>query len=223
MVRTEFNYTDLDILDSPLMSPFTSSINGVPSSAIAETIFNDPDSWEEKDDSDMDTDVDTDADMEPLAWLVEEIEKFNANSADLYDLYDLYGAFYPPVDNKSNPGLTPLTGGVQLGIRSKSGSQSTTSTQDISRRNSLTDAPTRRRRLPSIPPEASLLPPPPSPKRPSTELPSQQLRPPSTSRPLPSICSPAGPRKRGSRVSNQASSTRGFSLQRRPGLRPLRL
>jgi hypothetical protein len=214
MVRTEFNYPDLDILDSPLMSPFTSSLNGIPGSAIAETIFNDPDSWEEKEDADVDADEDTDADMEPLAWLVEEIEKFKANT-DLYDLYDLYGAFY--VDNKSNPSLAPLTGGMQLGIlsSSKSGSQSLTSTQDISRRDS--DAPARRRRLPSIPLEASLLPPPPSsPKRASTELPSQQLRPPSTSRPLPSISSPAGPRTRGSRVSSQGSSTRGFSLQHRP-------
>jgi hypothetical protein len=52
-------------------------------------------------------------------------------------------------------------------------------------------------------------------------LPSQQLRPPSTSRPLPSVCSPAGPRSRaGSRVNSQDSITRGLSLQHRPpGLR----
>ena len=96
-----FNYPDLDILDSPLMSPFT-SLNGVPASAIAENIFNDPDSWEENDDADAD------ADMGPLAWLVEEIEKFKANSADLY------GAFDSAVDNKENLGLTPRTGEMQL-------------------------------------------------------------------------------------------------------------
>jgi hypothetical protein len=395
MVKVDFNYPDLDILDSPLMSPFTSSLNGVPGSAIAENIFNDPDSWEENDDAD----VDADADMEPLAWLVEEIEKFKAYSADLY------GAFDPAIDNKRNPDLTPLNGEMQLrtglkgidrtskirpisipcffepahdediqdrlskildasgiphyvrplssdltppstskatyypseintttvagsnvdpspialhsssitmsflewyGIypesdqnlrslrqqyrksinsrkvaspmtpppiyampqsppssipppgleppphlprswshastlnqsprsRSPAGSrpnsnsrsrsspnsrsQSPTGTQDISRRDS--DAPARIRRLPSIPLETSLLPPPPpSPKLPSTELPSQQLRPSSTSRPLPyAVCSPAGPRTRGSRVSSQDSTReRGFSLQHRSGL-----
>lgn len=392
MVRAEFNYPDLDILDSPLMlmssTPLASSLNGIPGSAIAENIFNDPDSWEENDDADED------ADIEPLAWLVEEIEKFKANSADVY------GAFDPALDNKRNPGLTPPTGGMQLGtglkgidrtsnirpisipyffepaldediqdrlskfldasgiphyirplssaltppstsyypskintstvtgstvdgpspvvlhsssitmsflewygiypesdqnlrslgqqyrksINSKkiaastvppeecsssipppgleppphlprsqspgptstqpppylrtrspagsrpnsnsrsrsssnSRSQSPTSTQGISRRDS--DAPTRRRRLPSIPLDASPLPPPrSSPELPSTELPalaSQQLRPPSSSRPLPSICSPAGPRTRaGSRVNSQDSTTRGLSLQHRP-------
>lgn len=104
MVKADFIYPDLDILDSPLMSPFTTSLNGVPGSAIAENIFNDPDSWEENDDAD----VEADADMEPLAWLVEEIEKFKAYSADLY------GAFDPAVDNKRNPDLTPLNGETQL-------------------------------------------------------------------------------------------------------------
>ena len=92
MTRAEFNYPDLDILDSPLLSS-TPYLNGIPGSAIAENIFNDPDSWEDNDD-------------EPLAWLAEEIEKFKANSADVY------GAFDPAVDNKRNPGLTPTT---QLG------------------------------------------------------------------------------------------------------------
>ena len=100
---------------------------------------------------------------------------------------------------------------------SNSRSQSPTIMQDMSRRDS--DAPTRRRRLPSIPLESSLLPPPPaSPKFSSTELSSQQPRPASTSRPLPSISSPAGPRTRGSRVSSQ-ESTRGFSMQNRAGPR----
>ena len=396
MVKADFIYPDLDILDSPLMSPFTTSLNGVPGSAIAENIFNDPDSWEENDDAD-----DADVDMEPLAWLVEEIEKFKSNSADLY------GAFDPAYDSKKNPDLTPLNGDMQLrtGLKgidrtskirpisipyffepasahdediqdrlskildasgiphyvrplssdlsppstskstyfpskintsivtgsnvdgpspltvhsssitmsflewygiypesdqnlrslrqqyrksinskkmasslspppnytmppspplsipppgleppprsrrppaststqsspylhswspagsrpnsnararsaSNSRSQSPTNTQDMSRRDS--DAPTRRRRLPSIPLESSLLPPPPaSPKFSSTELSSQQPRPASTPRPLPSISSPAGPRTRGSRVSSQ-ESTRGFSMQNRAGPR----
>lgn len=99
-----FNYPNLDILDSPLMSstPLTSFLNGIPGSAIAENIFNDPDSWEENDDVDG-------VDMEPLAWLADEIEKFKAKSADVY------GAFDVAVDNKTNPGLTPPAGEMQLG------------------------------------------------------------------------------------------------------------
>lgn len=107
IIIMKFNYPDLDILDSPLMSPFTSSLNEIPGSAIAENIFNDPHSWEENDDADADADADED--MEPLAWLVEEIEKFKANSADLYGAFDL------AVGDKRNPGLTPLTGEMQLG------------------------------------------------------------------------------------------------------------
>ena len=413
MVKAEFNYPDLDILDSPLLSstPPTSYLNnGIPGSAIAENIFNDPDSWEENDGADPD------AGIEPLAWLVEGIEKFKANSADV-----VYGPFDPAADNKRNPGsgemqlgtglkgidrtssirpisipcffepahdediqdqlskildasgiphyIRPLSSALTppstskityyypskintstvagstvdgpspvalhsssitmsflewygiysesdqnlrslrqqyrksinskiaasvvpppghgippsppsrhafsyppwecsssipppgleppphlprsgsrspaststqslpyLRTRSPAGSrpnsnsrsrsssnsrsQSPTGTQDISRRDS--DAPTRRRRLPSIPLEASPLPPlHSSPKLSSTESPalaSQQLRPPSSSRPLPSVRSPpAGPRTRaGSRVSSQDSTTRGFSLQHRP-------
>jgi len=121
----------------------------------------------------------------------------------------------PPVRRQSPAGSRP-----NFNNRSRSSSdsrtQSPTSTQNISRRDS--DTPTRRRRLPSIPLEASLLPPP------STELPAltpQQQRPPSTSRPLPSVCSPAGPRTRaGNRVNSQDLITRGLSLQHRPpGLR----
>jgi len=103
---------------------------------------------------------------------------------------------------------------------SNSRSRSPTSTLGISRRDS--DAPTTRRRLPSIPTtEASVRS---SPKLPSIELPvpaSQQRRPPSSSRPVPLACSPAGPRTRaGSRVNSQDLTTRGLSLQHRPpGLR----
>ncbi|KAF8804187.1 hypothetical protein BYT27DRAFT_7194933 [Phlegmacium glaucopus] len=104
MVRAKFNYPDLDVLDSPLMSPTPlTSVGGIPGSAIAERIFNDPDSWEENDD----TDVPKDSPHDPLAWLVDEIEKFRANSADVY------GAFVDPVAyGKRKPGLmTPPAGG----------------------------------------------------------------------------------------------------------------
>jgi hypothetical protein len=107
MMRAKFNYPDLDVLDSPLMSPTPlTSVGGIPGSAIAERIFNDPDSWEESDD----TDVPEDLAHDPLAWLVDEIEKFRSNSADVY------GAFDPAVHGKRKPGLmTPLTGGMELG------------------------------------------------------------------------------------------------------------
>ena len=100
MTRAKFDYPDLDVPDSPLISstPSTSFLSEVPGSAIAENIFNDPDSWEENNDAE-----------DPLAWLVEEIEKFKVNSAELY------GAFDPAVHDKKNPGLTPPASGVQLG------------------------------------------------------------------------------------------------------------
>jgi len=354
-MRAKFNYPDLDILDSPLMSsiPF-SSLSGLPGSAIAENIFNDPDSWEENDDPEADEDEDDDT----LAWLVEEIEKFKANSADVYGAFDpavdnkkildaggiphyirpLSSALTPPSSSKITyyypskintsaaagstvdrpspvvlhsssitmsflewygiyaesdqnlrsirrqyrksmnskiattrvpppghamppsppeersssippPGLEPpphlprsrspaptstqsppyLRTRSPAGSRpnsnsssrssSNSRSRSPTSTLGMSRRDS--DAPTTRRRLPSIPTEASPLPAVrSSPKLPSIELPvpaSQQLRPPSSSRPVPLACSPAGPRTRaGSRVISQDLTTRGLSLQHRP-------
>lgn len=105
MLRGKFDYPDLDVLDSPLLSstPFTSSFLGVPGSAIAENIFNDPDSWEKNDNADVAPD--------PLAWLTEGMEKFKANSADVY------GAFDPAVPDKRNPVVAPA-GEMQSGSTS---------------------------------------------------------------------------------------------------------
>lgn len=84
----KFNYPDLDVLDSPLMSPnpLSAILGNVPGSAIAERIFNDPDSWEDTDADDSDFPVDVDG-QDQLAWLTEEIEKFKAgmDSARLED------------------------------------------------------------------------------------------------------------------------------------------
>ena len=108
MARAKFDYPDLDVLDSPLVSPtpFT-SLGGIPGSAIAENIFNDPDSWEENDiDDDADLDV---LALNPFTWLVGEIEKFKANSADVS------AAFEPAAHGKRRPSLTPPGGGMNLG------------------------------------------------------------------------------------------------------------
>jgi len=105
MVREKFDYLDLDVLDSPLMSstPFT-FLNGVPGSAIAENIFNDPHSWE--DDGDVE-----DRALDPLAWLAEGIEKFKTNSADVYGAFDL------AITDKRKSGLFPpaADGRMELG------------------------------------------------------------------------------------------------------------
>lgn len=66
---------DLDLLDSPLISasPFSSILGVVPGSAIAERIFNDPESWEkEEDDSDIEDSKDA------MTWLAEELEKYHS-------------------------------------------------------------------------------------------------------------------------------------------------
>ncbi|KIM44354.1 hypothetical protein M413DRAFT_379607 [Hebeloma cylindrosporum] len=74
MLRGSFNYPDLDVPDSPLMSP-TPLTSGIPGSALAERIFNDPDSWEDNqiDDDDFPEDVSID-------WLAEEFERFKRTS-----------------------------------------------------------------------------------------------------------------------------------------------
>ena len=92
--RRKFDYPDLDVLDSPLLSstPFTSSFSGVPGSAIAENIFNDPASWEKNDNAHVE-----DVAPDPLAWLTEGMEKFKANSAHVY------GAFDPAVPDNIRP------------------------------------------------------------------------------------------------------------------------
>ncbi|KAF8183639.1 hypothetical protein BJ912DRAFT_975974 [Pholiota molesta] len=75
MLRGRFNYPDLDILDSPLVSsaPFTAAFSNIPGSAIAEKIFNDPESW--GDDDEDHGDFPEDVDGEQLAWVTEELEK----------------------------------------------------------------------------------------------------------------------------------------------------
>ena len=79
MLRGTFNYPDLDVLDSPLMSP-TPLTSGIPGSALAERIFNDPDSWEDNQVDEGDFPVD--ANLDRLSWLLaEEVEKFKRTSA----------------------------------------------------------------------------------------------------------------------------------------------
>ncbi|PFH49154.1 hypothetical protein AMATHDRAFT_5126 [Amanita thiersii Skay4041] len=70
MLRT--NLPELDLLDSPLVSPTPlTSVGGVPGSAIAEKIFNDPDSWDKLLDQDLEG-----CSSETMAWFAEEVEKF---------------------------------------------------------------------------------------------------------------------------------------------------
>ena len=79
MLRGTFNYPDLDVLDSPLISP-TPLTSGIPGSALAERIFNDPDSWEDNQVEEGDFPVDVNLDR--LSWLLaEEVEKFKRTSA----------------------------------------------------------------------------------------------------------------------------------------------
>ena len=75
MVRNHL--LELDNLDSPLVSPSPlTSVGGIPGSAIAEKIFNDPDSWDNPLEQDLDA-----ADLE-MAWLAEEVEKLKRLSMD---------------------------------------------------------------------------------------------------------------------------------------------
>ncbi|KAG6833298.1 hypothetical protein H0H87_008930 [Tephrocybe sp. NHM501043] len=70
---------DLDSLESPLISasPFGSILGVVPGSALAERIFNDPDSWQGTDDDD---DL---KGTEAMSWLAEEVEQYQANDEEL--------------------------------------------------------------------------------------------------------------------------------------------
>ncbi|KAF9039337.1 hypothetical protein BJ165DRAFT_381646 [Panaeolus papilionaceus] len=84
MLRGKINYLpDLDVLDSPLGSPvpFTAAFS-IPGSALAERIFNDPDSWEDTDVEEGDFPEDVMMN-DQMAWLTEEIEKFRASSAGI--------------------------------------------------------------------------------------------------------------------------------------------
>lgn len=81
MSRGHLTILDFDNLDSPLMSPASfSAPGGIPGSAIAERIFNDPESWE--DTSGDECDYPEDVENDTLAWLSEEIEKIRTQSAD---------------------------------------------------------------------------------------------------------------------------------------------
>ncbi|KAF9530100.1 hypothetical protein CPB83DRAFT_200424 [Crepidotus variabilis] len=86
---------ELDVLDSPLSAvpgPF-SSLGGIPGSALAERIFNDPDSWEDTDGDEGDYPEDVEDDT--LVWLSEEIEKIRLQSAGT-------GAFQLPSDKRES-------------------------------------------------------------------------------------------------------------------------
>ncbi|KAG6841658.1 hypothetical protein C0991_008643 [Blastosporella zonata] len=71
---------DLDSLESPLISanPFGSILGVVPGSALAERIFNDPESWHGADDDDGDL-----KDVEVMTWLADEVEKYDVNADEL--------------------------------------------------------------------------------------------------------------------------------------------
>ncbi|RDB21962.1 hypothetical protein Hypma_011120 [Hypsizygus marmoreus] len=72
---------DLDNLESPLISasPFGSILGAVPGSAIAEKIFNDPESWQDA----AADEVDAEETKEAMAWLAEEVEKYHASGDEL--------------------------------------------------------------------------------------------------------------------------------------------
>src|SRR5260221_5626980 len=73
---------DLDALESPLLSPTPlPGLAGVPGSAIAEKIFNDPHSWDDTsgDEGDYPEDIESDT----IAWFTEEIEKLRRQSTGI--------------------------------------------------------------------------------------------------------------------------------------------
>ena len=89
MMPGKINFPDLDVLDSPLLSaaPMTAMFSNIPGSAIAEKIFNDPESWGDDDEDEGDFPADVDA--EQVAWLTEELERMRGrgveNSLIFYD------------------------------------------------------------------------------------------------------------------------------------------
>ncbi|KAJ3527879.1 hypothetical protein NMY22_g9617 [Coprinellus aureogranulatus] len=89
MQRPRVIPAELDLLDSPLSSPsvafpsatpFSASLGPMPGSALAEHIFNDPGSWE-TDDTDLSLDDEDGARADPMAWFIEEVERFRLGSA----------------------------------------------------------------------------------------------------------------------------------------------
>jgi hypothetical protein len=102
---------DLEVmLESPLASaaPF-SALGGFPGSAIAERIFNDPDSWEDTDGDDGDYPEDVEDDT--LAWLTEEIEKIRIQSASA----GVNGAFPVPLLEKRDSKDSSLLPAPEIG------------------------------------------------------------------------------------------------------------
>ena len=80
MLRGRSVIPDIDVFGSPFLSPARSGpLSDVPGSAIAERIFNDPDSWDDTsgDEGDYPEDIENDT----IAWLTEEIEKIRGHSA----------------------------------------------------------------------------------------------------------------------------------------------
>ncbi|TFK35814.1 hypothetical protein BDQ12DRAFT_264321 [Crucibulum laeve] len=74
---------DLDILDSPILSPTPlSTVGRIPGSAIVDKIFNDPDAWGAADEDEQEYEDGEDLES-PMAWLAHEIEKFRQNSAGI--------------------------------------------------------------------------------------------------------------------------------------------
>ncbi|KAF9005211.1 hypothetical protein BDQ17DRAFT_1354048 [Cyathus striatus] len=93
---------DLDVLDSPIISPTPLSVGGlgIPGSALAERIFNDPEAWTTDNDADSEEGeeifrqdvirfggLERSSQDDPLAWLAEEIEKFQARSAGSQEVF----------------------------------------------------------------------------------------------------------------------------------------
>ncbi|KAF5378097.1 hypothetical protein D9615_007636 [Tricholomella constricta] len=87
---------DLDLLESPLISanPFGSILGVVPGSALAERIFNDPQSWGTEDDDEDDPEDFKGA----MAWLADEVGKYDGDELGL-----------SPVDRDVDIMLKPFT------------------------------------------------------------------------------------------------------------------
>ncbi|KAG6811580.1 hypothetical protein H0H92_006744 [Tricholoma furcatifolium] len=100
---------DLDSLESPLISanPFGSILGAVPGTALAEKIFNDPDSWQTADDDDDDL-HDT---AEAIAWLAEEVDTCHVSTD---------GPSLSPVDRDVDLMLKPLSEKLNLSFNSGS-------------------------------------------------------------------------------------------------------
>jgi len=121
MLRGTFNYPDLDVLDSPLLSP-TPLTSGIPGSALAEKIFNDPDSWEDSQEEEGDFPMDVNLDR--LSWLLaEEVEKFKRTSVISEKAVSLINTPTSAVHHNVRQSIKRDAAGTGLkGIGSKKGS-----------------------------------------------------------------------------------------------------